>query len=52
MSHRSPGCDMARARADHARLLRLDPALAERREKVIAGAAAADDRGGISAQYG
>ena len=43
--------DLARARADHARLLRLDPALAERLEKVIAGAGAADDRGGISAQY-
>jgi Flp pilus assembly protein TadD len=43
--------DLARARADHARLLKLDRELAARLDKVISGAGAQDERGGIAAQY-
>lgn len=43
--------DFARARADHARLLTLDPELAARLEHAIATAQGGDDRAGISAQY-
>jgi tetratricopeptide (TPR) repeat protein len=42
--------DVARARADHARLLELDRALAARLERVIAGAGR-DDGDGVAAQY-
>ena len=42
--------DLARARADHARLLALDPALAARLEQAILGLQR-DDRSGIAAQY-
>ena len=43
--------DMAHARADHAQLLRLDPELAARLERIIAGADgrdAYDDLAGAS----
>jgi len=43
--------DLARARADHARLLALDRDLAAKLEKVIAGAGARDDRDGLASQY-
>jgi Tfp pilus assembly protein PilF len=43
--------DLDRARADLQRLLTLDRELAVRLEKVIAGTASDDARGGISAQY-
>ena len=43
--------DLARARADHARLLTLDRELAARLERVMSGAGSQDDRGGIAAQY-
>lgn len=43
--------DLARARTDHARLLKLDTELAARLEKAIATMSAGDDRAGISAQY-
>lgn len=43
--------DLARARADHARLLTLDPELAARLERAIATASTGDDRAGIAAQY-
>ena len=42
--------DMARARADHARLLTLDKALAEKLAAVIDGAREQDIYGGISPQ--
>lgn len=43
--------DLARARADHARLLKLDTELAARLENAIAMPFAGDDQAGISAQY-
>jgi tetratricopeptide (TPR) repeat protein len=43
--------DLARARADHARLLRLDPSLAAELEAVIVGRASGYGRAGISAQF-
>ncbi len=43
--------DLARARADHVRLLALDRELAAKLEKVIAGAGARDDRDGLASQY-
>jgi tetratricopeptide (TPR) repeat protein len=42
--------DLARARADHARLLTLDRNLAAKLERVIAGAGR-DDGDGVTAQY-
>jgi tetratricopeptide (TPR) repeat protein len=42
--------DLARARADHARLLALDPALAARLERIIAGTGH-DDSDGLAPQY-
>jgi hypothetical protein len=42
--------DLARARADHARLLQLDRALAAKLERVIAGGGR-DDGDGVAAQY-
>jgi tetratricopeptide (TPR) repeat protein len=43
--------DLARARADHERLLRLDPSLAAELEAVIVGRASGYGRAGISAQF-
>jgi Tfp pilus assembly protein PilF len=43
--------DLARARADHARLLALDPGLAAKLEAVIQGRATTDGYEGLSAQY-
>jgi tetratricopeptide (TPR) repeat protein len=42
--------DLTRARADHAKLLALDPNLAAKLEKVIAGASR-DDADGLAGQY-
>jgi tetratricopeptide (TPR) repeat protein len=42
--------DLARARADHARLLTLDPALAAQLERVMAGEGR-DDSAGLAPQY-
>lgn len=42
---------MDRARVDHARLLTLDPSLAERLHKAMATGSTGDDRAGISSQY-
>jgi tetratricopeptide (TPR) repeat protein len=42
--------DLTRARADHAQLLKLDPNLAAKLEKVIAGGGR-DDGDGVTAQY-
>jgi Flp pilus assembly protein TadD len=42
--------DLARARADHATLLRLDPVLATKLDRVIAGAGR-DDGDGLAPQY-
>jgi tetratricopeptide (TPR) repeat protein len=42
--------DLARARADHAQLLKLDRALAAKLEKVIAGGGR-DDGDGVAGQY-
>ena len=42
--------DLARARADHAQLLKLDRAMAAKLEKVIAGGGR-DDGDGIAGQY-
>ena len=42
--------DLARARADHAQLLKLDRALAAKLERVMAGAGR-DDDDGVAAQY-
>ncbi len=42
--------DMARAKADHAKLLSMDRALADKLENAIAGAGR-DDRAGIASQY-
>jgi tetratricopeptide (TPR) repeat protein len=43
--------DLGRARADHGRLLALDPALAAKLEAVIAGRASDDGTEGLTAQY-
>jgi tetratricopeptide (TPR) repeat protein len=43
--------DVARARADYERLLRLDPSLAAELEAVIVGRAGGYGRAGISAQF-
>ena len=43
--------DLARARADHATLLKLDGSLAARLERIIAGAAERDDDDGLTPQY-
>jgi tetratricopeptide (TPR) repeat protein len=43
--------DLAKARADHARLVTLDPALAARLEAVIDGRGSTDGYEGLSAQY-
>jgi tetratricopeptide (TPR) repeat protein len=43
--------DLARARADHARLLALNPGLAAKLEAVIAGRAPDDGYEGLNAQY-
>jgi tetratricopeptide (TPR) repeat protein len=43
--------DLAKARADHARLLALDPGLAAKLEVVIQGRGATDGYEGLSAQY-
>jgi len=43
--------DLARARADHASLLALDPGLAAKLETVIQGRATTDGYEGLSAQY-
>ncbi len=43
--------NLDRARADHGRLLTLDPALARKLEAVIAGRASDDGGEGLSAQY-
>jgi tetratricopeptide (TPR) repeat protein len=43
--------DLAKARADHARLLTLDPSLAAKLEAVIDGRGATDGYEGLSAQY-
>ena len=43
--------DKARARQDLERLRRLDPKLASDLERVVGGADAGADRGGIAAQY-
>jgi tetratricopeptide (TPR) repeat protein len=42
--------DLDRARADHARLLKLDPALAGKLERVIAGGGR-DEKDGVTGQY-
>jgi tetratricopeptide (TPR) repeat protein len=43
--------DLVKARADHARLLTLDPGLAARLEAVIDGRGSTDGYEGLSAQY-
>jgi Flp pilus assembly protein TadD len=43
--------DLGRARADHARLLALDQALAAKLEAIIAGSSARDAYDGLAAQY-
>jgi tetratricopeptide (TPR) repeat protein len=43
--------DLAKARADHARLLSLDPGLAAKLDVVIQGRGATDGYDGLSAQY-
>jgi tetratricopeptide (TPR) repeat protein len=43
--------DLARARADHARLLALDPGLAAKLDAVIQGRATTEGYEGVSAQY-
>jgi Tfp pilus assembly protein PilF len=43
--------DLSRARADHARLLALDQALATKLESIITGAGGRDEYDGLSAQY-
>ena len=43
--------DTARARADHERLLKLDPRLAAELEAVIVGRARGYGRAGITAQF-
>ena len=43
--------DLARARADHTRLLALDQELAARLERIIAGAGGSDEYDGLAGQY-
>jgi tetratricopeptide (TPR) repeat protein len=43
--------DLPRARADHAKLLGLDKALAARLERIMAGARERDDDDGLAASY-
>ena len=43
--------DLARARADHARLLTLDPVLAAKLEAAIAGRPRAEGNDGLAGQY-
>jgi tetratricopeptide (TPR) repeat protein len=43
--------DLARARADHAKLLALDQGLATKLERIIAGADGHDKDDGLAAQY-
>ena len=43
--------DLARARADHAQLLRLDPELAARLERIIAGAEGSNEYDGLAGAY-
>lgn len=43
--------DLARARADHVKLLRLDQELAARLERIIAGADGRDEYDGLAGQY-
>jgi Tfp pilus assembly protein PilF len=43
--------DLARARADHAKLLALDQELAAKLERIIAGASGRDEYDGLAAQY-
>ena len=43
--------DLARARADHSQLLRLDPELAARLERVIAGVGEHDEYDGLAGAY-
>jgi hypothetical protein len=43
--------DFSSAKADHAKLLKLDAQLAARLELAISKAATGEDRGGISGQY-
>ena len=43
--------DLARARADHARLLTLDPVLAAKLEAAIAGRPMAEGNDGLAGQY-
>ncbi len=43
--------DLARARADHAKLLGLNQELAAKLERIIAGTGKGDDYSGLAAQY-
>ena len=43
--------DLTRARADHAQLLTLDPELAARLERIIAGADERDEYDGLAGAY-
>jgi tetratricopeptide (TPR) repeat protein len=43
--------DLARARADHAKLLALDQELAVKLERILAGASTSDEYDGLAAQY-
>jgi tetratricopeptide (TPR) repeat protein len=43
--------DLSRARADHAKLLGLDPGLAAKLEHIIAGTGGRDDYDGLAAPY-
>jgi tetratricopeptide (TPR) repeat protein len=43
--------DLARARADHAKLLALDQELAVKLERIIAGTSGRDEYDGLAAQY-
>lgn len=43
--------DLARARADHVQLLKLDPELAARLERIIAGADERDEYDGLAGTY-
>jgi lipoprotein NlpI len=43
--------DMARARADHVKLLKLDRQLAARLEGIIAGGGGRDEDDGLTPQY-
>jgi len=43
--------DLGRARADHAKLLELDPELAAKLERIIAGTGGRDENDGLAAAY-